>query len=476
MRRILAVYITLLLGLVGLGVVGVAPAQAAPNGPTICSTCITFDPARTTYDEASETLTAVIEVDVPGDWVLVSAKLLVRDATGTGHTDWLKLDSEKRLGQRDLLTMTGKVPNQVAGGVLNRGYLRVFPEVYYHKPNNAFLYFASYGTAQFYHQYVGETKGTLVAPATIPTGSALTLTGQVSCFKAAGFQTVEEGAFVEVRFSTPGANTFTGQGGTAQASKIDGTWSVTIPAVGATLDWRANLSPNSPSASSCAQDRTTPVVNVVAGTEPPPPPPPTLPGAPGLVVSGTTPSSISVNWTAPTSSPGQSAITGYRFGWVSATGQPSPTFSEVVPVPPGPANPYTFAGLAAGTGYSVFVEAVTADGTGARTTLSATTATVPPPPPAAKAPGAPRSVEGQARSHKAIITWDAPESVPGATITKYCVHRFNSSPDKCVGASKFKVKFKGLTNGLKYSFTVQAFAGDIPGPLSSVVKVKPKKG
>jgi len=473
-RRVLGALIAGFLVAAGLVAAG-SPARAAPTFADICSTCITFDTSPTLFDEASETVTATVEVNAPGDWAFVSGTLGVTDTKNIAHTDWLKLDSEKRIGQRDILTFTGKVPNQISGGALNRGYWIINPAVYYRF--NGLLRVASVPPPPFkyYHLAAGDTKVTLAGPAQITTGSALTLTGNVSCFKAAGFQTVEEGASVDIAYSPTGANTWTTQG-SVQASKTDGNWSFTVPAVGATLDWRTVVYPNSLIATYCVEGKASNVINVVAGTQPPPPPPPTLPGAPGLVVSGSTQSTISATWTAPASAPGQATITGYRFGYDSANGLPQPSFSTVVEVPPGPANPFVFTNLCAGCSYSVWVEAVTAAGTGARTTLSATTQAAPPPPPAQKAPGAPQSVSGQAGNHKATITWSAPDPVPGATVTKYCVHRFNFSPDKCVGAGRLKVKFKGLTNGLKYSFTVQAFAGDVAGPLSRVVKVKPKKG
>lgn len=471
-RPLLVGLVSSVLALGGLLAVTPGQAEASPTSATICQTCVVFTPASTVFDEASETLTAVVEVDVPANnWAFDRGILRIQDIKNNTHDDWLKLDSQTRIGQIHKLTFTGKVPNQLLGGTLNRNLLKVYPQIYYR--NNGVLKLASLPTPTYYyvHRVNGDTKATLAGPGSITTGSALTLTGNVSCFKLAGYQTVEQGAYVAVQYSPTNADPWTDLG-SAQASTTTGNWTFTVPSVGATLYWRALSYPNSPSAESCVQPAFSPSINVVAGTEPPPPPPPTLPGAPGLVVSAVTQSTIALTWTAPTSSPGQSAITGYRFGWVSANGQPQPSFSTVVPVPP--ANPYVFTGLVAGVGYSVFAEAVTADGPGARTTLSTTTQAAPPPPPAVRAPGAPRSVGGQAKNHKAIITWQAPDQVAGAVVTKYCVQQVGGT-SKCVGAGRLKVKFKGLTNGTKYSFTVQAYAGDIPGPLSAVVKVKPTR-
>lgn len=463
-RKLLTPVLALGALLAGLLVAVGTPAQAAVDYPTICSDCVTFDPVETRFSADSETLTATVEVDVSADWAFVSGVLYIVDPNGYGHyDDWLKITGETRVGNKNFVTFRGQVPNQYAGQ-LERGYLDVYPFVYYRSNNNELKY-ANYDFSYpFQHRVTGNVRTSLDAPATIPTGSALTLSGKFTCFRFADYQVNEQGGYTDIYLSQPGANAWQYRG-SVPISQANGTWSFTEPAVGGTFDWRAVVNPND--YYGCAQG-VQDVVTVQAGSGPPPPPP-TLPGAPGLTVGAVTEHTVALDWSAPSDGAG---ITGYRFGWDSANGLPSPSFSTVVS---NPADPFVMTNLCAGCRYTMWVEAVTATGTGDRASVQVTTTAAPTPPPSATAPGAPRKLKGKAGSHQALLTWKAPKKVAGAKVTKYCVHQYNHDKDKCVKASKLKVVMKKLKNNATYTFAVRAFAGTVPGPFSRPVKVRPHR-
>lgn len=93
------------------------------------------------------------------------------------------------------------------------------------------------------------------------------------------------------------------------------------------------------------------------------------PSAPGLRTGTVTATTVALHWTPPART--GVAVTGYRFGWVSSTGLPAPSWRSASRTP---ANPLVVRNLAPRTTYTMWVEAYNAAGTGARTRVTVTTA------------------------------------------------------------------------------------------------------
>src|SRR3569623_1802084 len=163
--------------------------------------------------------------------------------------------------------------------------------------------------------------------------------------------------------------------------------------------------------------------------------PATVPGAPmiGTPVAGN--AQVSVSFSAPASN-GGSAITDYTVtsspGGFTATGVSSPI---------------VVTGLTNGTAYSFTVTATNAIGTGSPSgsTSSVTPATV---------PGAPTIGTATAGNAQTTVSFSAPASNGGITITGYTVI---TSPGglTATGASS-PITVTGLSNGTAYTFTVTA--------------------
>ena len=163
--------------------------------------------------------------------------------------------------------------------------------------------------------------------------------------------------------------------------------------------------------------------------------PATVPGAPviGTPVAGNT--QVSVAFTAPASN-GGSAITGY-----TATSSPGGITGT------GASSPITVTGLTNGTAYSFTVTATNAVGTGSP---SGSTSNVTP----ATVPGAPTIGSATTGNTQATISFTAPASNGGMTITGYTV---TSSPGGITGTgASSPITVMGLTNGTAYTFTVTA--------------------
>ena len=168
-------------------------------------------------------------------------------------------------------------------------------------------------------------------------------------------------------------------------------------------------------------------------------PPGTVPGAPTGVSGAAGNHQVRVSWSAP-GSDGGSTITSYLV--TAAPGGATCSWSS------GPLS-CVVTGLTNGTPYTFTVTATNMFGTGppSAASLPVTPGTV---------PGAPTGVSGAAGNHQVRVSWSAPGSDGGSTITSYLVTAapggatcsWSSGPLSCV--------VTGLTNGTPYTFTVTA--------------------
>ena len=166
--------------------------------------------------------------------------------------------------------------------------------------------------------------------------------------------------------------------------------------------------------------------------------PATVPGAPTAASAIAGDTTATVSFVAPSSN-GGATITSYKVtaspGGLTATGTISPI---------------TVSGLTNGTSYSFTVVAINSVGSSVASLPSNSVAPVHP----ATVPGAPTSVIAVASNTSAKLTFTAPASNGGATITGYTV---TSTPGNVTasGASS-PITITGLVNGTSYTFTVKA--------------------
>ena len=161
----------------------------------------------------------------------------------------------------------------------------------------------------------------------------------------------------------------------------------------------------------------------------------TLPGAPTIGTATAGNGSASVTFTAPATN-GGSAITGYTVtsspGGITATGSTSPI---------------AVTGLTNGTVYTFTVTATNAIGTGSASAASNSVTPV-------GLPGAPTIGTATAGNAQASVTFAAPASNGGSTITGYTV---TSAPGGITASGTTSpIAVTGLTNGDSYTFTVKA--------------------
>lgn len=164
--------------------------------------------------------------------------------------------------------------------------------------------------------------------------------------------------------------------------------------------------------------------------------PATIPGAPTAVVATRGDASASITWTAPADN--GSPIIGYS---ITATrGEAQATATE--------GTEATVVGLINGTSYTFTVRATNALGQGPESAPS--NAIVP-----GSVPAPPRNATATAGPGSATVSWTAPSATGASPITGY---RVVSDPGgieaTTVGATSVVVR--GLTNGIRYSFTVRA--------------------
>jgi hypothetical protein len=183
----------------------------------------------------------------------------------------------------------------------------------------------------------------------------------------------------------------------------------------------------------------------------------TVPGAPTIGTATRANSSAVVNWAAPAQT-GGSAITGYQVAVYSGT---STTPLRTVPAGAGAVS-LTVTGLTNGTAYTFTVAAVNAAGTGARSARSNSVI------PAAVA-SAPATIQATPGHTSATLTWTAPASIGGSSISGYVVQvRTGTQTIRTVSFTGTATRgtVTGLTNGTAYTFTVAAVNTAGTGPAS----------
>ena len=171
--------------------------------------------------------------------------------------------------------------------------------------------------------------------------------------------------------------------------------------------------------------------------------PATVPGAPTIGTASAGNAQATVTFSAPSSS-GGSVITGYTVISSPAGGTDSNAGTTNLS--------HVITGLANGTAYTFTVKASNAIGTGAASAPSNSVTPV-----ATTVPGAPTIGTATAGNSQATVTFTAPASNGGSTITGYTV---TSSPtggsDSNAGTTGLTHVITGLTNGTAYAFTVTA--------------------
>ena len=186
------------------------------------------------------------------------------------------------------------------------------------------------------------------------------------------------------------------------------------------------------------------------------------PGAPtGLAgTSGDTEAALS--WTAP-SSDGGAAITGYVIEYTPSGGSATTVSTGVT------STSFTLSGLTNGTAHSIRVAAVNSVGQGSYSSSVSVTPGV--------VPGAPTSLSGTAGDTQAALSWSAPSSNGGASVTGYVVEwtpAGGSASTVSTGSASTSYTKTGLTNGTAYSFTVAAINAIGTGTASSSASATPR--
>ena len=180
----------------------------------------------------------------------------------------------------------------------------------------------------------------------------------------------------------------------------------------------------------------------------------TAPSAPTKLTAAGGNAQVALTWSAPTSD-GGSPITGYDVYEGTTSGGESTTPVNSAPLSAS-ATSYTVRGLSDGTTYYFTVKAINAAGpSSASNEVSATPATT---------PGAPGELSVTPGNGQVRLTWAAPSSDGGSTITGYDVYEgatpggesltpINATP---LAATATSYTVSGLHDGTPYFFTVKA--------------------
>ena len=196
--------------------------------------------------------------------------------------------------------------------------------------------------------------------------------------------------------------------------------------------------------------------------------PPTVPGQPTNVTAVAGNGSATVSWTAPSN--GGALISDYTVTpYIGATAQTPVVVSNSPAVTSTAVN-----SLTPGTPYTFTVSADNSIGTGPASGYSNTVT-----PSNLMLPSAPATVTASAGNASATVSWTAPASNGGATITSYTVTPEISgnegvtvlSPVQVTGSTSTVIS--SLTNGTAYLFTVAANTAQGQGPTNQSAAVTP---
>jgi titin len=187
--------------------------------------------------------------------------------------------------------------------------------------------------------------------------------------------------------------------------------------------------------------------------------PATTAGAPTSVSAVIGAASATVSWTAPASN-GGAAITDYVIQFSANSGSWA-TFADGTST----SSSATVTGLTNGTNYTFRVAAVNSAGTGTYSTASSSVTPV-------TTPGAPTSAAASTGARQATISWTAPTSNGGSSITNYAIQfstdaGSNFSTQILTGSTSTSYVYTGLTAGTAYVFRVAAITSVGQGGWSS---------
>ena len=177
------------------------------------------------------------------------------------------------------------------------------------------------------------------------------------------------------------------------------------------------------------------------------PVPATLPGVPTGAMGTVRDSAVGLSWTAPASDGGGN-ITGYQVTPYIGTAAQTPVLTN------SPATNTIITGLTNGITYTFTVAAINSAGTGGASAPSASVT-----PAAATVPGVPTGVAGTPGDGTVTLSWSAPASDGGSTITGYQVTPYiggNPQTPVQTGSAATTYTVNGLTDGTAYTFTVAA--------------------
>ena len=196
--------------------------------------------------------------------------------------------------------------------------------------------------------------------------------------------------------------------------------------------------------------------------------PVTTPGVPTSLGSTAGDAQVDLAWTAPTSNGGAS-LSGYK---VESSTDSGSSWSTVVADTASASTAYTATSLTNGTAYDFRVSAINAAGTGsASSSTSATPRTT---------PGQPTALAGTPGNGEVSLSWTAPESTGGASISGYTVESSTdggsnwSTSIADTGTSSTSAVVDGLSNGTVATFRVSAVNVAGTGSASDVETATPR--
>src|SRR5580765_5054230 len=183
----------------------------------------------------------------------------------------------------------------------------------------------------------------------------------------------------------------------------------------------------------------------------------TIPGAPQNLNASPGNGQVSLSWSAPSSN-GGATITSYRvFRGTNSS-------NRLIVTSGGCANlsavfSCTDTGLSNGQSYDYIVSAVSSAGQGAPSNSAVAT-----PFAAVNIPGSPQNLNASPGNGQVSLSWSAPSSNGGATITSYRVFRGTNSSNRLIvtsgGCANLSAVFSctdtGLSNGQSYDYIVSA--------------------